>query len=91
MFLRWLELRRRIALAKSEQGVGQLYDPIEDDVKFAQAFAEADRLTELELQEAKRGRGFCHRYWHTKKRILKKQFGIQWFSPVDMNWGIMFD
>ncbi|MEM6394043.1 MAG: hypothetical protein AAF797_14855 [Planctomycetota bacterium] len=84
------ELEKRQALAASQQDGPNLYDPIEDDPEFVQIIAEADRLTDLKLHGANHF-GSCHEFWETKQAILKERFGIEWFSPNDMNPLTLFD
>lgn len=91
MFRRWRELRRRRAVAKAQQSGDILHDPIEDDPQHAAAFAESDRLAELALEDVERGRGFCHQLWRVKQAILRDQFGIEWFTPAEINKGVIFD
>lgn len=35
--------------------------------------------------------GYCHKYWWTKKKILREKFGMEWKSPVDLNPEVDFD
>ena len=35
--------------------------------------------------------GYCHRYWALKKQILKREYGIDWKSPAELNPGVIFD
>jgi hypothetical protein len=81
--------RERIAIAKRQQGTGLLHDPIEDDPTLRSVLEEAQLLAEAD--EPPRGLGSCHRLWRAKKRVLKNQFEIDWFSPAEMNPGIRFD
>jgi len=98
------DLCQRILRAKRRHGV--LHDPIEEDPKFGEAVREAtEKATYLAAKEAEdrekeldgRGanavflrRGHCHRVWGLTKMILKDR-GIVWFSPADLNPGIVFD
>ena len=86
------EIAARILAAVEKQlPTTHLYDPIEDDPQHASAFAEADKLEDAELADVPRERGYCHRVWTTRKRILREQFGIEWLSPREMNPGTAFD
>ena len=99
MIVRWLQRRRlyfqRRAVAKQRlrdhSGTGRLHDPIEDDPALQPVIAEAEALADAELSGRPRGRGFCHVFWRTKQRILRDRFGVTWFSPADMNWGVIYD
>ena len=64
-------------------------DPLEDDPQFKDRVKAAEREAEKELANVSRGRGFCHRFWSTKKRILKK-YGLVWKSPAELN-AMFFD
>ena len=35
--------------------------------------------------------GYCHKYWSTKKDILKNKYNIEWYSPHDENPWIDYD
>lgn len=84
--------QQRLQQARRSQPQGTLlFDPIEEEVEYAAAFASADALAEQELAHTSYARGFCHIYWQTKQRILKEKFGITWFSPSEMNPSVRFD
>jgi len=36
-------------------------------------------------------RGGCHFLWREMKRILLEKYGIEWFTPAEMNPGVIFD
>jgi hypothetical protein len=99
MLKRWREWRRwnallqqrRVLARKTQPGASCLHDPTEDDPQVQAAILKAESLADEELANRKRGRGFCHLYWCVKQRILREQFQIEWFSPSDMNPGILFD
>lgn len=65
-------------------------DPIELTDEYLKIELELDRCIRMEIGEGGY-RGYCHRYWGTKKKILKEKYGIEWKSPADMNPGIIFD
>ena len=72
---------------------GEQHDPIEDDPKFRPILVRANLEAEQEL--AARGitprLGYCHAFWHTKKRILKDKYGINWRTPAELNPDWAFD
>lgn len=85
------ELRSRVfkaALGQPRQR-GGLRDPIENDPATRELVAAAAKVADTLVSEALR-RGRCHRIWFEQKRLLAAQ-GIAWFSPADMNPGIVFD
>lgn len=40
---------------------------------------------------AEHPRGGCHFIWLETKKVLRQQYGIEWFSPTEMNPGTIFD
>ena len=67
------------------------HDPQEDDPRLKKVIEAAEKEAEENLADLPKGRGFCHKLWAEKKRILKEKYGIQWKSPSDMNPFILFD
>lgn len=65
-------------------------DPIEYSDEYLKIELELERLIRKEIGDGGY-MGFCHKYWYTKKNILKNKFGIEWKSPVDLNRGVNFD
>lgn len=70
---------------------GLKHDPLEDDPRFRDLIAKAEREAELELADWPRGMGFCHILWETQKEILREKYGIDWHTPVEMNPDALFD
>jgi hypothetical protein len=68
-------------------------DPIEDNPAVRPFLQLADQEAEAELATCGIGQEFgsCHTFWHTKKRILKEKYGIDWRTPAEMNPHIAFD
>jgi len=87
---KWL-LERQTFARERQQVDDRLHDPIEDDPNFEHAILEAERLANEELAGVERGRGFCHKYWRTKQRILCDRFHVEWFPPSEMNPESFFD
>ena len=81
------------AIAVQHPQPGELLrDPIEDEAAVKQAFAIAEQEAEASLGEVlKEQMGYCHLFWAEKASILKVRFGIEWFSPAQMNPGVLFD
>lgn len=79
-------LRERLLLAAKQRGSPEqfclLHDPIEDDPKFQSALREATIEAEAETSK--------YDLWTVKQRILREKYGIQWFSPAEMNPGVHF-
>lgn len=54
--------------------------------------SEYERMTTSELHRALGlQHGFCYVKWHMKKKVLKRDYGINWKSPSDLNPEINFD
>lgn len=68
-----------------------LHDPIEDDPELGLLVAAADEQARRQLEDEPWRMGLCHRFWHTKQRILQEKYGIEWFTPAQMNPGSCFD
>ncbi len=91
--IRDAELLRRIKKARAYQSLndplGQIHDPIEDapDIKLIMRQVEHQAEKESSIQ----GMGRCHDVWGHMRRILKTEHGIVWYSPSQMNTGILFD
>lgn len=79
------------AQTQSQEDTHYLHDPIEDDPEIAKVIQQAEQETEEAVRSCKRGMGFCHLVWNTKQQILKEKYGIEWFTPVEMNPAIIFD
>jgi hypothetical protein len=69
------------------------HDPIEDDARARPILEQAglDAEQELAARGIKPHLGYCHVFWHTKKRILKEKFGIDWRTPAEMNPHVYYD
>ena len=47
---------------------------------------EVDRKVNENLKDIKQPMlGFCHVFWNEKKRILKEEYNIKWFTPAECN------
>lgn len=69
------------------------YDPIEDTDEYKKIKNELELKIEImvKMQNIKKGLGYCHTYWDLKKKILKKDYNIDWKNPQELNPSIMFD
>lgn len=78
--------------APPEKKGGVRHDPIENDPKYADVFKIVDaEVDQMLSKESRRGRGFIHIIWETKKWHLKRKYNIDWLTPAEMNPHIMFD
>jgi hypothetical protein len=84
--------RERFVLAESRRRNQELRrDPIEEDPALQDAFEQSELLVQAEIANYRQRHGVCHRAWKVKKRVLRDQFGIVWFTPGEMNPGVRFD
>ena len=67
----------------------ELHDPIEDNPRVRQIVREVERRAERE--SSVQGMGRCHDVWGRMEQILKTEYGLVWYSPVQMNPDILFD
>jgi hypothetical protein len=66
-----------------------------DFIEETEAYKEAEPIIE-ELLKKKLGNlygkpGSCHLDWHHRKQLLMEHYGIEWFTPVELNPGVHFD
>ena len=66
------------------------YDPVEDTPEY-QAIKDELEAKILEKMGGEMTRGNAHLYVGFKKEILKKDYGIAWKSPQELNPGIRFN
>jgi tetratricopeptide (TPR) repeat protein len=67
------------------------HDPVEYTEKYLAILPELETKIEAALKDVRRAMGFCFRYWHTKKEILKHDYDIEWDSPAVLNPHVRFD
>lgn len=82
---RWARI---LAACRTQQPL--FHDPIEDESALALAFEQARALALAEVGRDS-GIGYGQRIWSAKKRILRERFGIQWFTPAEMNPDVQLD
>ncbi|MDE6379188.1 MAG: hypothetical protein K2L11_01850 [Muribaculaceae bacterium] len=66
-------------------------DPVEYTWRWEDIYPEVDRRLTERFANAPRHMGFCFKYWEAKRELLKKEYGIDWKSPSQMNPRVMFD
>lgn len=76
-----LELIKEHAKKNSSETLYKL-SLIDDEVN-----AKAEEI----LKDHKEGIGYCHTFWSTKKKILKKEYNIDWYTPAEEHPEIMYD
>lgn len=85
-------LAERIEQAKKKQRADTpLHDPIQDDDLYSGIWRKANAEVDEMLKDEKKGRGFCRKRWRVLKEHLKGKYGVEWFSPGEMNPGWRFD
>lgn len=67
-----------------------------DKVELTEEYKKVIDEVEAKIDQFKKERsiggfGSCHIIWAKKKEILKKDYGIDWMSPAELNETIMFD
>ncbi len=68
-----------------------LTDPIESSEVYLKIRFDVEEKTDKILsQKNLEGIPYCVLYWHTKKEVLKEDFGIDWKTPEEMNPHIRF-
>jgi hypothetical protein len=90
-----LELLERIRVAEERQckpGVKPplLYDPIEDEEMTSELVRAARERADAEV-DSSIAMGRCHCVWATMKEFLQQEDAINWYSPAEMNPGVIFD
>ena len=87
------EHRILVAAAVRPSSSGLARDPVEDDPRYAEVFANVDAEVAALLADDPRrgGEGFCHVVWGTKKGLLKEKYGIDWRTPAELNPQVIFD
>lgn len=70
-------------------------DEIENKQEYKKIQEELNKKIKIKLQlsgyDDQNKVGFCHKYWETKKQILKNDYNIDWKSPQELNLEIIFD
>lgn len=87
-------LRKRVILAAGVRPRRSLAlkDPVETDPETAEmVIAAAEEATAMVSSRGPLRRGSCHAIWQEQARILKEKHGLAWFSPQQMNPGIIYD
>lgn len=66
-------------------------DPIESTPEWKKINGEVEKELDEIFKGYPRCTGFCHMYWHEKRKLLKEKYGIDWRSPAQMNPRVRFD
>jgi len=88
-------LAARIEQAEQTQtggdGLHILHNPIEDDSQIAPLIKSAEKKAEKQIRAYGIIMGRCHMLWAAKRQILQEEYGVEWFSPAEMNPNVCFD
>jgi hypothetical protein len=64
---------------------GEEFDPQESIPSLRGAFSAADVMAERAVGNVPRDEEFIAHFWKVKKQILRKEFGISWMTPAELN------
>lgn len=67
------------------------YDFVEETEAYKEAETIIEEIIKENLGELYGHFGSCHAIWHQRKQLLLERYGIEWFSPVELNRGVCFD
>lgn len=67
------------------------YDFIEDTTAYKEAMPIIEEIIKENLGEMYGCFGSCHTIWHQQKQLLMEMYGIEWFSPAELNRHVCFD
>lgn len=67
------------------------YDFIEETAAYKDAELIIEEIIKEKLGELYDNFGSCHAIWHYRKQLLMEKYGIEWFSPPELNRGVIFD
>ena len=67
------------------------YDFVEETAAYKEAMPAIEEIIKENLGELYGQFGSCHMFWHQQKQLLWEKYGIEWFSPVELNRAVCFD
>lgn len=67
------------------------YDFVEETAAYQEALPVIEEIIKENLGELYGCFGSCHAIWHQRKQLLLEKYGIEWFSPVELNRAVCFD
>lgn len=73
------------------RAIGESFDPQETAPRLADIFVKTDLLAERAVRNIRRDKQFIFRFWLVKKRILKREYGIDWKTPAELNPNITYE
>lgn len=67
------------------------YDFVEETTAYKDAIPIIEEIIKENLGELYDQFGSCHVIWQQTKQLLLEKYGIEWFSPTELNRGVCFD
>lgn len=67
------------------------YDFVEELAEYKEAVPVVEEIIKEKLGELYGHFGSCHAIWHHRKLLLMEKYGIEWFSPAELNRDVDFD
>lgn len=67
------------------------YDFVEETESYKKAVPIIEEIIKENLGELYGCFGSCHTIWRQRKQLLMEKYGIEWFSPSELNRGVCFD
>lgn len=67
------------------------YDFVEETAVYKEVEPIIEELIKERLGELYDHIGACHAIWYHRKRLLMEKYGIEWFTPVELNPDVDFD
>ena len=67
------------------------YDFVEETAAYRDAVLVIEEIIKENLGELYGQFGSCHAIWHQQKQLLWEKYGIEWYSPVELNPAVCFD
>lgn len=67
------------------------YDFVEETAVYKEVQPIIEELIKERLGELYDHMGACHAIWYHRKRLLMEKYGIEWFTPVELNPEVRFD
>ena len=67
------------------------YDFVEETAEYKEAEPIIEEIIKEKLGELYGEFGSCHNIWRLKKQLLMEKYGIEWYSPAELNQYTIFD
>ena len=67
------------------------YDFIEETEAYKEAKPVIEEIIKQNLGERYGRRGACNTIWPQRKQLLMEHYGIEWFTPKELNPAVCFD